>query len=112
MARDEKITETVWNEIKLALSFPKLLQKDIAERYGISAHTVSDVKKSISYEDYRKTATEKLGRAKERAKAKAKPTGKDSKAISIEQDIHDLAREARNIKSILMKIAEAWEVKI
>ena len=29
-----------------------------------------------------------------------------------EQDIHDIAREMANIKSILMKIAEAWGVKM
>ena len=103
MPKGERFTEKDFNIIDRALEKGST-QKNISEKLGYGVKTISLVKQANgSYEKYKELR--KAENDKRFIKVIEEPG-------SMEQDIHDMAREMRNIKSILLKIAEAWEVKV
>lgn len=56
MASRIKITEEVYNEIKQTTLTPRMILpaiRDVADAFGVCSSTVSEIKNSTDYEDYR-----------------------------------------------------------
>ena len=107
MAKGVPLTEAQYYQIKGMLK-SGIKTKVIEEQTNIGAHTISRVKTSDNYEELNKKRAECT--KKENASIRSKIETEEPEQMS-EQDIHDIAREIRNIKSILIKMAEAWGVK-
>ena len=83
--------------------------KAIAEQTGIGTHSITRVNTTENYEEFCKKKEVRTKRAKESAKRTV--TEKAEKAQASEQDLHDIARELTNIRTILVKMAVAWGVE-
>lgn len=56
MANRTKITEEVYSEIKQVVLTPRMVLpaiRDVADAFGVCPSTVSEIKNSTDYEDYR-----------------------------------------------------------
>ena len=94
------------------------IDKKLKENYGVIKKTVNETNwgtKTVSmvrqakgnYEKFLELRAAKTEKRMQR-NYKQKETGQFQ---SMEQNIHDILREEKCIKSILMKLAEAWGVK-
>lgn len=107
MAKGVPLTEAQYYQIKGMLK-SGIKTKVIEEQTNIGAHTISRVNRSDNYEEFNTKRAERTKKAN--ASIRSKIETEEPEQMS-EQDIHDIAREIRNIKSILIKMAEAWGVK-
>ena len=98
--RGPEVTEELFNKVKILKEVGGLSRQEIAKKVGTSESTVTRITGSKDIDEYNE-------RKKNRFKSE-----KNDEQTNMMQDIHDLARETKNIKSILIKIAEAWDVKL
>ena len=100
------------NEIDFAMIDRALMRgmsrSEAAKATGFGFKTVSLVEEAEGdwkkYQQLRKRENDKRSDRNEKTQQKDE--------INASQNLHDIARELKNIKSILLKIAEAWEVKM
>ena len=101
MGCQEKVTPEIYEEIKILLKYG-MLQKDIAEKVGISKQTISIINNTKTQEEYRNYANEHLGKLQEK---KGLNTEKAGEFYRFNQIIGTL----REQNKILLRIAEASE---
>ena len=107
MAKGVPLTETQYYQIKGMLK-SGIKTRVIEEQTHIGAHTISRVNTTDNFEEFNTKRAERTKKANASIRNKIEITEPEQMS---EQDIHDIAREIGNIKSILLKMAEAWGVK-
>ena len=113
MARNkQRTTKKMFDSVHTLYEEGNMPQQEIAERMNIGENRVSCILKFKTFKEFENGRTKVYESWRKKPRQTKKKKEEENKPIDMAQDIHDLAREARNIKSILMKIAEAWEVKI
>ncbi|MBR2576209.1 MAG: hypothetical protein IKE40_02795 [Firmicutes bacterium] len=101
----------------------KALERDVTpsrihELNGFSPHTISRVKTTKNYKEFceKRVKRTKVANVQKKTKAEVQKESKEqipeAKEGFVEsQEIHDIARELKNIRSILQKLAEDLGVK-
>lgn len=117
MPQGVPITEADYNMIKRALE-RGMTPSEIKELTGFSVHTISRVNTSKNYKEFceKRVKRTKVANVQKKTKAEEQKESKEqiqeAKEGFIEsQEIHDIARELKNIRSILQKLAEDLGVK-
>ena len=107
MAKGVPLTEAQYYQIKGMLK-SGIKTRVIVEQTDIRAHTISRVNTTENYKEFNEKRAERTKKANDSIRNKIEIAEPEQMN---EQDIHDIAREIANIKSILLKMAEAWGVK-
>lgn len=114
MPSGQPITEMKYWAVKGALTNDMAVEK-ITKTFKVGKATVDRVKGTRDFQEFERERKERTRRANEQQKrnivqdAKLYGDNYEETTIDIKQDLHDIAREMANIKSILLRLVEAWE---
>ena len=113
MSKGIPIPEILYWQVKGALA-SGMKQAEIIKKFNISHASIERINATRNYEEF---DAKRKKRSKDDIPAKQIPMPQEifepatpNPMLYMYQDIHDMARELANIKSILLKMAEAWGV--
>ena len=113
MPSGQPITEMKYWAVKGALTNGMAMQK-IQKTLKVGKATVDRVKGTKDFQEFERERKERTRRANEQQKRSATTNvvfadDHEEPAIDMRQDLHDIAREMANIKSILLRLVDVLE---
>lgn len=108
------LTEVKYWAVKGAVAndVPK---SEIQKKFKIGKSTIERVERTNNYQEFERERKERTRRANQLQKSSAASEtvlyadDVEEPTINMKQDMHDIAREMANIRSILLRLVEAWE---
>ena len=115
MPQGVPITEADYNMIKRALE-REMTPSEIHELTGFSPHTTSRVNTTKNYKEFcekrvKRTKVANVQKTTKEVKKSREMIPEEKEGFDTSQEVHDIARELKNIRNILQKLAEDLGVK-